>query len=161
MSGEHVKGESLLAILEELADLIATSKSVPMSATVLVNKAEALALLDAARAVVPGQIQDAEEILARAHQVVAEAHEKSAVILREADERAAHLIEKESLVVGAKSRAAEIIANAEERSRTLSDQANDYADRTLAQLQIEVERIASQVSAGRTVISERLKEDTQ
>lgn len=50
---EAPTGESLLTILEELAGLIANARTMPMSASVLVNKAEALDLLDAARAVLP------------------------------------------------------------------------------------------------------------
>lgn len=128
----------------------------PMSASVLVNKAEALALLDAARQVVPEQIAEADEIVAGAQQLVQRANEKAAQLQREAEERAKELVEKESLVEAAKVRADEIIAEAEVEGRKLADESNDYADRQLAQLEIELGQIAKQVEAGRAVIQARL-----
>jgi len=45
---------------------------------------------------------------------------------------------------------------AETEARALTDQANDYCDRQLAQLEIELGQVAKQVKAGRTVIRARL-----
>ncbi|HZK06369.1 MAG TPA: ATPase [Actinomycetaceae bacterium] len=156
MTDQPTKGESLLAILDELAQVIRSAKAMPMSASVLVNKAEALALLDAARQVVPEQIAEADEIVAGAQQLVQRANEKAAQLQREAEERAKELVEKESLVEAAKVRADEIIAEAEVEGRKLADESNDYADRQLAQLEIELGQIAKQVEAGRAVIQARL-----
>lgn len=155
MSAGTTKGESLLAILDELTELIESSKNMPMSASALVNKAEALALLQAAREVVPQQIREAEEIVAGAQQVVQRAQERAGQLRREAESHAKLLVEKESLVVAAKERAAEIVREAEEQARTLTDEANDYADRQLAQLEIELAQIAKQVNAGRVIIQSR------
>lgn len=156
MGVNPTKGESLLAILEELRGLIAGARPMPMSASVLVNKAEALALLDAAREVVPAQIQEADEIVAGAQAVVQRANERAAQLRREAESHARQLVEKESLVDAAKVRAAEIIAEAEAHGARLADEANDYADRQLAQLEIELGQISKQVKAGRSVIQARL-----
>ena len=154
---EHPRGESLLAILEELAAVLANSRTVPMSASVLVNRAVVLALLDAARAVVPAQVAEADEIVAGARGVVERANDQAARIMADAEGRARELVEKESLVVAAKERAAAIIADAEQEARRLPDQANDYCDRQLAQLEIELGQIAKQVKAGRTIIQARLE----
>lgn len=153
---ETPTGESLLAILEELAGLIGNARTMPMSASVLVNKAEALDLVDAARAVLPAQIEEADEIVAGARDLVQRANEKAAAITREAEARATRLVEEESLVEAAKERAAAIIAEAEEDAARLADEANDYCDRQLAQLEIELGQIGKQVAAGRTVIRARL-----
>ena len=128
----------------------------PMSASVLVNKAEALALLEAAREVLPAQIQEADDIVAGAQQVVQRANERAAQMRREAESHAKQLVEKESLVEEARVRASEIIAEAEAEGARLADEANDYADRQLAQLEIELGQIHKQVKAGRTVIQARL-----
>jgi len=151
------RGESLLAIMEELTEVLTNARGVPMSASVLVNRAEVLALLDAARAVVPAQIAEADEIVAGARGVVERANEEAARVIAAAEERARTLVEQESVVASAKARAAEIIAQAEREARQLTDQANDYCDRQLAQLEIELGQIAKQVKAGRTVIQARLE----
>lgn len=156
MTEHPTKGESLLDILEELTRLIAGARPMPMSASVLVNKAEALALLEAAREVLPAQIQEADDIVAGAQQVVQRANERAAQMRREAESHAKQLVEKESLVEEARVRASEIIAEAEAEGARLADEANDYADRQLAQLEIELGQIHKQVKAGRTVIQARL-----
>lgn len=158
---QPTKGESLLAIMDELSQLIGAARPMPMSASVLVNKAEALALIDAAREVVPAQIQEADEIVAGAQQVVQRAQERASKITREAEAHAKQLVEKEQLVEAAKVRAEEIIAEAEAEGKRLADEANDYADRQLAQLEIELGQVAKQVQAGRSVIQARLTTDEQ
>nr|NLD41725.1 hypothetical protein [Actinomycetales bacterium] len=156
MTENPTRGESLLAILDELSQLIANARPMPMSASALVNKAEALALLEAAREVVPAQIQEADEIVAGAQQVVQRARERASQLKREAESHAKQLVEKESLVEAARIRAQEITAEAEADARRLADEANDYADRQLAQLEIELGQIRKQVKAGRAVIQARL-----
>ena len=156
MTDHAPKGESLLAILEEVSQLLRNARPMPMSASVLVNRAEALDLLDAARAVVPEQIAEADQIVAGAREVVDRAERDAAALVAAAEERAAVLVEQQSLVEAARVRAAEIIAAAEEEARGLTDNANDYCDRQLAQLEIELGQIGKQVKAGRTVIQARL-----
>ena len=156
MTDHAPKGESLLAILEEVSQLLRNARTMPMSASVLVNRAEALDLLDAARAVVPEQIAEADQIVAGAREVVDRAEREAAALVAAAEERAAVLVEQQSLVEAARVRAAEIIAAAEEEARGLTDNANDYCDRQLAQLEIELGQIGKQVKAGRTVIQARL-----
>ncbi|MDO5494358.1 MAG: hypothetical protein Q4G64_01425 [bacterium] len=156
MGVNPTKGESLLEILDEVRSLIAGARPMPMSASVLVNKAEALALLDAAREVLPAQIQEADEIVAGAQQVVQRANDRAAQLRREAESHAKQLVEREALVEAARARAAQIVAEAEAERVRLADEANDYADRQLAQLEIELGQIAKQVKAGRTVIQARL-----
>lgn len=153
------KGESLLTIMQELTDLIENARTMPMSASVLVNKAEALALLDAAREVLPAQIAEAEEIVAGAHDLVQRAQEQAASIEQDAQANAKNLVEKENLVKEATIRAEEIIAKAHEDAEKLTAEANDYADRQLAQFESELEQIAKQVRAGRAVIQARIVPD--
>lgn len=159
MTESAPRGESLLAILEELHRLVNAARPVPMSAAVLVNKAEALDLLDAARAVVPDQIAEAEGIVSDAEEVVQRARENADRLIRAAEERARALIEEDALVEGARRRAAEIVADAEETARKLSNDANDYCDRQLSQLESEIAQISKQVQAGRTVIQARLTQE--
>lgn len=157
MMGE-TKGEGLLEILDELKALLNQSRQMPMSASVLVNKAEALDLLNAAIGVVPEQIEEAGDIVASAKDVVKQAEAKAAKILQHAEMKAQQTVEKEAIVEAAKKRAEEIIADADAEARRLADEANAYSDRQLAQLEEELEQIGRQVTAGRRVIQSRREE---
>ncbi|QDB79827.1 hypothetical protein FE251_10905 [Georgenia wutianyii] len=142
-------GASLLAILDELVTLVTEARQMPMSASVLVNRAEVMDLLAAAKSVVPGEIQAADDVLAGAEGVLAEARERAARVLREAEEQAERLVSEQSVVALAEERSAQIIAAAEEEAARLARNANDYCDRQLAQFEIDLGAITKQVRAGR------------
>src|SRR5690625_1954438 len=146
---EEHEGASLIAILEELAGLVTQAKSMPMSASALVNRAEALDLIAAAKAVVPGEIRAADDVLTGAEEVLADARERASRILQEAEEQAERLVSEENVIALANERAEQIIAAAEERAAQLARDANDYCDRQLAQFEIDLEAIAKQVRAAR------------
>lgn len=146
---EDHDGASLIAILDELTSLVTEARQMPMSASVLVNRAEALDLIAAAKAVVPGEIQAADDVLTGAEDVLAEARERAARILQEAEEQAERLVAQESVVEMAGQRAEQIITAAEERAAELARGANDYCDRQLAQFEIDLGAITKQVRAGR------------
>ena len=155
------QGESLLAILDELQALLKQSKQMPMSSSILVNKAEALDLLQSALVVVPAQVAEADEIVAGAKGVVERAEAQAAALLADAAKDAELAVAKDAIVAAATERAAEIVASANAQAERLMDEANAYCDRQLAQLEVELEQIGRQVKAGRTVIQARVREATR
>ncbi|HLS63098.1 MAG TPA: hypothetical protein VK060_06965 [Ruania sp.] len=154
---EESQGESLVAILDELADLVASARSMPMSASVLVNRAEALELIESAKSVLPGQITRAQGVVADADAVLGRARLEASDLVERAKERAEELVSSESVVAQAKTRAEEIVTEARASADRLSREADDYCDRQLAQFEIDLNAISSQVSAGRARLEERAR----
>ncbi|NKY06431.1 hypothetical protein HF998_05500, partial [Cellulomonas hominis] len=72
--------------------------------------------------------------------------------------RAAELVEQEAVVAQAADRAAEIVREAEETARGLRRDADDYCDRRLADFEIDLGKVLSQVQAGRAKLADRLDE---
>lgn len=81
-------GASLLGILDELTEVVLNAKPVPMSASVRVNRAELLELVDAAKSVVPTTVHRAESIVAEAEDTVTRARMEADRLVRDAAERA-------------------------------------------------------------------------
>ncbi|QPL04688.1 MULTISPECIES: ATPase [Actinomyces] len=152
----HDAGDDLLRILDELDTLIAAARSMPMSASAIVNREEALDLIDRARSAVPSAVRRAEEIVADAGAVLDRGREESERIVLRAQEEAERLVAGETVVRLANDRADAIIAAAEERATALRHGADDYCDRTLAALEVELGKVADQVRAGREVLAGRL-----
>jgi cell division septum initiation protein DivIVA len=148
-------GASLISILDELTELVTTARAMPMSASVLVNRAEALDLIDAARAVVPEEIQTADDIVADADAMVERARHRADKIVEEARARAEELVSEENVVRLAEERAEQIVGDAEAKAAKLAADANDYCDRQLAQFEIDLNSISTQVRAGREALSAR------
>lgn len=142
-------GASLVAILDELAELITNARSMPMSASVLVNRAEAHQLIEAAKSVVPAEIRAADGLLSDADAVLDRAREQAASVVGDAEERAERLVSDQHVVELAEQRAEQIITAAEQRAAELARDANDYCDRQLAQFEIDLGAVTTQVRAGR------------
>lgn len=154
-------GDSLLAILDQLQELVSTARAMPMSASALVNRAEVLDLLTSAREVVPDQINEADRLMADADALLDGARAEAGEILARAQERAGVLVSQEAIVAAAEQRASEIVAEAEAAAEKLARDADDYCDRQLAQFEIDLGTISAQVAAGRARLAERSLPDTQ
>lgn len=152
---EPSSGESLVAILDELTDLVSSARAMPMSASALINRAEVLDLIESARAVLPSQISQADSLIADADAVLDRARREAAKILEKARARADHLVSEEAVVAAATTRAAEIEAAARADAERLAREADDYCDRQLAQFEIDLGAVTNQVAAGRARLVER------
>lgn len=153
-------GADLLSILDELGELIARARPMPMSASVLVNKAEALELLAAARTVVPQEIHAADDIVADADAVLERARTRAAEIVAAAETTAEGLVAAERVTVLAQERAEQIVGDAEAAATKLAADADDYCDRQLAQFEIDLGAVTTQVQAGRAALAARSHRDT-
>ncbi|TWG85717.1 hypothetical protein L603_001700000780 [Cellulosimicrobium cellulans J34] len=137
----------LNAILDDLAHLVETARTMPMSASVLVHKGDALALVDELRGALPEQLAHADEVLAQADAVLEDAHRQAEEILTTARARAIELVQAEQVVVQAESRAREIVDEAEEAAAAL---------RRDADFEVDLGKLLAQVQAGRAKLADRL-----
>src|SRR5690606_20977907 len=129
--------EGLTGILEALEQTITQARAMPMSSSVLVNRAEVLDLIEQARTVLPTQLAQADEVLAGADAGLAEARGEAEQVISAARERAAELVDREQVVVAARVRADEIVAEADRVAEGMRRDADDYCDRRLADFEID------------------------
>jgi hypothetical protein len=148
--------EGLTGVLEAIASAVSTARAMPMSSSVLVNRAELLDLVDQARDVLPTQLTRADQVLADAATARAEAQAGADEILARARREAAALVDQEAVVVAAQERAAQLVAEAEEIAERLQREADDYCDRRLADFEIDLGKVLGQVQAGRAKLAGRL-----
>jgi F0F1-type ATP synthase membrane subunit b/b' len=112
--------------------------------------------MDQARAALPSQLGRADQVLAEADEARSRARADAEEILADARRRAAALVEQESVVAQAQERAAQILRDAEEQARVMRHDADDYCDRRLADFEIDLGKVLSQVQAGRAKLAGRL-----
>ena len=146
----------LTSILDALEQAVEQARSMPMSSSVLVSRAEVLDLIGQLRATLPTELADADELLATAAEVQARAYAEAEQVIAAARRRADELVSAEQVVADAGARAAEIVAEAERIADQLRRQADDYCDRRLADFEIDLGRLLSQVQAGRAKLAGRL-----
>ena len=158
---EHVddteaRTEGVAGVLDAIEDAVAQARAMPMSSSVLVNRAELLELVEQVRAALPDQLSRADEVLADADAARASAQAEADAVLARARARAAELVDQESVVAAAQERAAQIVADAQETALALRRDADDYCDRRLADFEIDLGKVLSQVQAGRAKLAGRL-----
>ncbi|WP_024287843.1 hypothetical protein [Cellulomonas sp. KRMCY2] len=158
LDDERRQPEGLTGILDALENVLAQARSMPMSSSVLVNRAEVLDLLGQAHAVLPTQLSQADEVLAGADDVLAQARAEAEQIIATARRRAEELVSAEQVVVAARVRADEILADADRTAAGLRRDADDYCDRQLADFEIDLGKVIAQVQAGRAKLADRLDE---
>ncbi|NKX92987.1 hypothetical protein HF995_06810 [Sanguibacter hominis ATCC BAA-789] len=147
-----------LALLDALTDIVHSARAMPMSASVLVNRAEMLDLLDQVRAALPEQLSRADEVLSEADQRLADAEEQAERIIAAARARATQLVTQEQVAVQAQAHAHELVTRAQEETTQMRLEADDYCDRRLAEFEIDLGKVLTQVQAGRARLAERLDE---
>lgn len=159
-------GDSLIAVLDEITEIVGAARGVPMSASAMINRSEVLDLLATARDIVPDQIETADAIIGEASEVKADAQRRAKTILerahadseeaiKQARQKAARLVSEHEITRGAEERAREILADARLQSNKMNAGADRYSDDSLAFLQNELESLLSKVQAGRHELSRR------
>lgn len=131
--------------LHALQDMLAGARAMPMSASCVVNRAEALALVEAAMDAVPEEqpeVQSAPE--AEADSVLARAHE-----------RAAEMVSHSSIVTEANAEAERIVAEAKEEAEGLRTETDGFVDQRMASFESVLHKTLSQVQLARTRLSQR------
>ena len=80
---------SVVDILDQLIDIVRSARSVPMSASAMVNRSQVVELLTTARDILPDQLVEADGLLAEVDSVTARAHDEPSTTPRTSSPRRA------------------------------------------------------------------------
>lgn len=136
-------------LLLTLRDMIESARDVPLSASSMISKEEALALLDDALHVLPEELRAARWLLKEREEFLARTRHEAREILEQARGQADRMVERTEVVKAAESRAYEILETAEADARRLRHEVEDFCDQKLASFEIVLERTQKLVAAGR------------
>ena len=139
---ETVYGPStVIAALDQIEDLVESSRTVPLSASIMINKAELLDLLDQAREALPEDLVAADAVVADADAVLGRADSAAETRIAEANSRASSTLDQ------ANERAAQIIADAEEEAERTRSRADDEATALVSQARSDAEATIADANA--------------
>lgn len=147
--------ESSADRLDALQTLVAQAKAVPMSASCMINRAEALALIEAARDAVASDLNEAREIAERTPPEVQQANLEAERIVAEAREQAARLVEESAVLDAARTQASEVERRANDDSEGLRREADVFVDGRIAALEAGLQKTLSQVQTMRARLAAR------
>jgi hypothetical protein len=136
-------------LILQVRDHIETARSVPMSASVMVNRDELVTLLEDAVAALPEEIRQARWLLKEREEFLAKARREAEDIIDAGRQQAQRMVEKTEVVREATLHARRIVDDAEKTSRDLKHESEDYIDRKLASFEVVLERTMTAVAKGR------------
>jgi len=138
--------ETLLLQLREMVD---NARTMPMSASVLVNREEALEILDDALRALPEELRHARWLLKERDEYLAQARRDAEDIVEAARVQAERMVERTEVAREARRVAQQVVSHAEADSRRLRHEAEDYIDQKLAAFEVVLDRTMQTVQRGR------------
>jgi hypothetical protein len=145
----EAEAHHLEGLLEHLRDLVETARTMPMSASVLVNRDEATDLINQALASLPAELRHARWLLKERQEYLSTAQREAGELLDAARVQAERMVERSDIVREARKTAQQIIADAEAEARRLHHAAEDYVDARLAALEGLLDKTMTGVRKGR------------
>jgi F0F1-type ATP synthase membrane subunit b/b' len=136
-------------LLLRLKELVETGRSMPMSASVMVNREEVLELLEEAMATMPQELRHARWLLKERDEFLAQARREADDIIEAGRVRAERMVERTEVVREARRVAQTVMDDAEGAARQLRHEAEDYVDQKLASFEVVLERTMQAVEKGR------------
>ena len=154
----------IINIIDRLETLIETSKAVPVSGNVLIDKKKAKELVDQMRLAIPQEVRSAEEVLSQKDHIISQAQADARRTKSQAEDEFRQRLETSELVALAENRAEGTIKDAEQRSVRILEQseaeaqsrcteADAYALRSLRGLEKELSNLTGSVRKGIEVLS--------
>jgi cell division septum initiation protein DivIVA len=135
----------ITARLQQIEELIQEAKSMPLSASVLVNREEILELLEAAVAELPEEIKQARWVVKDREELLAKGRRDAEGVIERAKQEQARLVSEQEVVREAFVEAERILGEAREQARQIRLEAEDYVDAKLAQYEIALERTRKEI----------------
>jgi cell division septum initiation protein DivIVA len=143
------------AKLAEIRRVVEQARSMPMSASAVVNRAEMLELLDELGAEMDAALSDADKIRRERDDVVDDGRREAEHIIADARNERDHLVSDTEVFRLAQRRADEVIAEARNEADGLRKETDDYVDGKLANFEITLERTIEAVRRGRERLAGR------
>jgi vacuolar-type H+-ATPase subunit H len=137
------------AKLDQIVELVETAKSMPLSASVLVNKTEMLALLDELRAALPDELREAQWVIKDRDEVIEAGRKEADRIIADARVEAARLVSRTEVMQTATKEAQRVVEEANENARTMRLEVEDYVDAKLANFEVVLHKTLGAVERGR------------
>ena len=136
-------------LLLELRDIVEHARTMPMSASVLVNREEVLELVDEILAAFPEELRQARWLLKERDDFLFQARREADDILASASIQVERMVERTEIVREARRVAQRTVDDADARARRMRLECEDYVDHKLGEFEVVLDRTMQSVHQGR------------
>ncbi len=141
--------EAVDKVLDELQDVLESARSMPMSASCVVNRGDVLGLVDELRLRLPDALAQAREVLGDRRAVVDEGHREAERILARAQDERGRMLGETDVMRAAREQAERIVGQAREVAEAMRVEVEDYVDAKLATFEVVLNKTLEAVDRGR------------
>ena len=119
-------------IISALYDMVQDARGLPLGADkCILERDKVLDMLDEIIAQLPPELKQARTIVESRNELIGQARREAEALIRQAQEKAAKLVEEEAIYLEAKRQCQEMVAQTQERLAELRKASNDYMDDAL------------------------------
>lgn len=141
--------------LAELRQLVEQARSMPMSASAVVNRGELLELIDQLSSALETAFTESQRVVSEREDVVEEGRRAAEQIVADARNEREKIISDTDVYRVAKREADQIVEQARAEADALRKETDDYVDAKLANFEITLERTTEAVKRGRERLAGR------
>jgi F0F1-type ATP synthase membrane subunit b/b' len=153
LEDEPEKVPDTAALLTQLREALDAARSMPLSASVMLNRDEFGELLQDAIDGLPEELKQARWLLKERDDVLERAQREAERIIDVARVRAERMVERTEVVREARRSAEDMVDQAGRLAAQMRLEAEDYVDRKLASFEVVLDRTMQQVAKGRERLS--------
>ncbi|EFG64567.1 hypothetical protein [Streptomyces sp. SPB074] len=135
--------------LDEIVEVVNAARSMPMSASCVVNRADLLAMLEEVREALPGSLAQAQELIGERERMVGEARAEAERIIRSAHDERGSLVADTAVARQSQGEADRIVGDARREAAEVKADADDYVDSKLANFEVVLTKTLGSVGRGR------------
>ncbi|MGW6021791.1 cell division initiation protein [Streptomyces sp. NPDC055099] len=135
--------------IDEIVDAVGSARSMPMSASCVVNRADLLSMLEEVRQALPGSLAQAQELIGGREQLVEQARQEAERIIESAHAERGSLISDTEVARNSQGEAERILAEARQAAEEVRAEADDYVDSKLANFEVVLTKTLGSVGRGR------------
>ena len=147
--------DSVQSQLSQIRTLVAGARSMPMSASCVVNRNELLALVDDLAAQLPEAMTQARSVLQDRDDVVAEGRREAAEIVQQAHDERQQMLSEHEVYAQAAAEATRLLEEAQAGTDIMRTEVDDYVDGKLANFEIVLHKTLRAVERGRQKLAGR------
>jgi cell division septum initiation protein DivIVA len=138
----------ILQLVDRMEALVNRGRHIPLTASLIVNEDDLLEVIDQLRIAIPEEIKAARRTQQERARILAEAQEEADRMTEEARKRISTMIDEHEFVAAARSRAEQVLRQAEEQAVAMREGADEYAAQTLTEFDRQLNEIQKQVRNG-------------
>lgn len=145
--------------LDELTVLVEDAKSMPLSASCIINRTQVLDLIDEIRQLLPESVHRADELLADREAVVQDGRREADRILERARTEADRMVSEHEVYLAAVAEAEALRQETLEDTARMRRETDDYIDGKLATFEITLHKTLQAVDRGRERLRSQMYEE--